>query len=215
MPGLQPVDHVQYCKEHPEAVEYYDATGYRKIPLSTCEGGKEFDKQAEMHVCPGKEEEFQQRHGISGVGLFFAITLPVGFAAAAGWWVYRNWHKQFGQIRLGDTSSSHGFGDGAFSSDSPFVRYPIIAVSALVAVAGAIPLVVSGLWRSGQAAVDRWRYGGAGGFSSLGGGLGGGLGNGSTRPFTTRDSFSRGRGDYAHVDDDEGELLGEDSDEEV
>lgn len=171
-----------------------------------------------MHVCPGKEEEFQQRHGISGVGLFFAITIPVGLAAAAGWWVYRNWNKKFGQIRLGDTSSSHGFGDGAFSSDSPFVRYPIIAISALVAVAGAIPLVVAGLWRSGQAAVDRWRYGSGGGFSSLGGGLGGGLGvggRGGTRPFTTRDSFARGRGDYAHVDDDEGELLGEDSDEEV
>lgn len=205
VPGLQPFDHAQYCKENPSAIEYYDPTGYRKIPLSTCHGGKEFDKQSDAHTCPGKDEEFKQRHGISGVGLFFAITLPFAFAGAVGWWVYRNWGTNFGQIRLGETASNHGFGDGAFSSDSPFVRYPIIAVSAIVAVASAIPLVVSGLWRAGVSAVDRYRYGSGGGFSSLGG----------AGPFTTRDSFARGRGDYEHVDDDEGELLGDDSDEEV
>lgn len=40
---------------------------------------------------------------------------------------------------------------------------------------------------------------------------------GGSRParFTTRDSFARGRGDYAVVDDDEGELLGDESDEDV
>lgn len=205
--GLQPVDHIQYCKENPNAVEYYDPTGYRKIPLSTCMGGQEYDKQSEVHSCPGKEDEFQERHGISGVGLFFAITVPFAVAAAAGWWVYRNWNGKFGQIRLGD--GNHGFGNGAFDSDSPFVRYPIMAISALVAVASALPLVAAGLWRTGVAAFDRLRSGGGGGggFSRLAGG--------GSRPFTTRDSFARGRGDYATVDDDEGELLGEDSDEEV
>lgn len=203
--GLQPVDHVQYCKENPSAVEYYEPTGYRKIPLSTCQGGQEFDKQSDAHFCPGKEEEFNQRHGMSGVGLFFAITIPFAVAAAAGWWVYRNWNGKFGQIRLGDHSNP-GFGNGAFDSDSPFVRYPIMAVSAAVAVAGAVPLLVAGLWKAGVAALDRLRYGGGGSFSRLAGGA---------RPFTTRDSFARGRGDYATVEDDEGELLGEDSDEEV
>jgi len=41
------------------------------------------------------------------------------------------------------------------------------------------------------------------------------MGRGRTARFTTRDSFARGRGDYAIVDEDEGELLGEESDEEV
>lgn len=212
--GLQPVDHIQWCKENPEQVEYYEPTGYRKIPLSTCDGGDEFDKQAPVHPCPGKEPEFEQRHGMSGWGLFLVITIPLALAGAAGWYVYTNYSHKFGQIRLGENSiaSPAGFGGGAFDSDSPLVRYPVMAVSAAVAVAGALPLVVQGLWRSASAAVDRWRYGSGmgGGWSSVGGG-----GGGSTRPFTTRDSFARGRGDYAHVDDDEGELLGEDSEEEV
>jgi len=41
------------------------------------------------------------------------------------------------------------------------------------------------------------------------------LGRGGNRRFTTRDSFARGRGGYAVVDEDEGELLGDESDEEV
>jgi hypothetical protein len=41
------------------------------------------------------------------------------------------------------------------------------------------------------------------------------LSRGGSKRFTTRDSFARGRGDYAVVDDDEGELLGDESDEEV
>lgn len=204
--GLQPLDHKEYCKANPGLIEYYEPTGYRKIPLSTCVGGTEYDKQSEPKACPGKESEYEERHRISGVGLFFAITIPIAFAGAAGWWVWRNWSGKFGQIRLGDTSGP-GFGGGAFESDSPFVRYPVIALSAAVAVAGAIPLVVAALWRSGVAAVDRLRYGDGGSFSRLAGG--------GARPFTTRDSFARGRGDYATVDDDEGELLGEDSDEEV
>ena len=41
------------------------------------------------------------------------------------------------------------------------------------------------------------------------------MSRGSGKRFTTRDSFARGTGDYAVVDTDEGELLGEDSDEDV
>ena len=62
-----------------------------------------------------------------------------------------------------------------------------------MAVAQAIPLLVSSLWRSASSA----------------------FGGSSTRVFTTRDSFARGRGDYAVVDEDEGELLGDESDEDV
>lgn len=67
-------------------------------------------------------------------------------------------------------------------------------VAGAVAVAQALPLLASSLWRSAASALGR---------------------NTSNRRFTTRDSFARGRGDYAVVDEDEGELLGEDSDEEV
>lgn len=66
-------------------------------------------------------------------------------------------------------------------------------VAGIVAVAQALPLLASSLWRSASSALGRSR---------------------GTR-FTTRDSFARGRGDYAVVDEDEGELLGEESDEEV
>ena len=68
-----------------------------------------------------------------------------------------------------------------------------MAIAGLVAIIGAIPLLASSLWRSAMNAI----------------------GKGQRTRFTTRDSFARGRGDYAIVDEDEGELLGEDSDEEV
>lgn len=81
----------------------------------------------------------------------------------------------------------------AFGGEAPYIKYPVMVLAALVAVAQALPLLVSSLFRSLNSA----------------------LGRGSARRFTTRDSFARGRGDYAVVDEDEGELLGDDSDEEV
>jgi hypothetical protein len=68
-----------------------------------------------------------------------------------------------------------------------------VVIAAIAAVAQAVPLLVTSLWRSASNA----------------------MGRGRTARFTTRDSFARGRGDYAIVDEDEGELLGEESDEEV
>ncbi len=66
-------------------------------------------------------------------------------------------------------------------------------LSAAVAVLQAIPLLFSSLWRSASNMLGRNR----------------------TARFTTRDSFARGRGDYVVVDEDEGELLGDESEEEV
>lgn len=214
MQGFSPLSRDDWCARNPDAVDYYEPTGYRKIPLSTCQSGTEMDKSVNVSPCPGKEPDFARKHpGPSGVAIFFAVTIPFAIAAGVGWWVYRNWHAvKFGHIRLGDNGGS------AFDSDRPWVRYPIMAVSAAVAVAGALPLVVSVLWRSAVSAADRWGLlggaggGGRGGWSRLGGGGGWSGGN---RRFTTRDSFARGRGDYAVVDEDEGELLGEDSDEEA
>lgn len=207
VPGLEPLSRDAWCAKHPGAAEYFEPTGYRRLPLTTCVDGQQFDRQSASQACPGHEDEYERIHrGPSGFVLFLVITLPFIAAAAVGWWVWRNWSGTFGQIRLGEQSSG-GVG-GLLDSDAPWVRYPVIAVSALVALVGALPLVVAAVWRTAMGAAERWGFGGSGrgSWSRLGGG---------TRPFTTRDSFARGRGDYDVVDDDEGELLGEDSDEDA
>ncbi|KID77123.1 Vacuolar protein sorting/targeting protein 10 [Metarhizium brunneum] len=194
--GYQPLSGKEWCSRNPNATSYFDPTGYRRIPLSTCEGGRELDKASEEHPCEGHEDEFERKHRTSGTAIFFAVVIPFTLAGAIGWWVYRNWDGKFGQIRLGDTSSS-------FDSDRPWVKYPVIAISAVVAVVATLPLLVGGLWRSATGSYSRVRGGSGQSWFSSG-----------NRRFTTRDSFARGRGDYAIVDDDEGELLGDDSDDD-
>lgn len=80
---------------------------------------------------------------------------------------------------------------GSFNKDSPWIVYPVAAVSALIAVLSAIPLLATSMWRSVSSRFGRGQR------------------------FTTRSSFARGRGNYAVVDPDEDELLGDDDDEEV
>jgi len=184
VPGLEPLDHSQACRDDPDLVEYWAPTGYRRIPLSTCEGGKEMEYTSEVHPCPGKEDEFWKKRGISGVGLFFAITMPILVAVAAGWWVWRNWAGKFGQIRLGEQTT--------FDDQAPYIKYPVMAISAVAALVMALPVVASSLWGQVTKLLSRGR---------------------SAR-FTTRRSFAR-NADYAAVDVDEGELLGDESDEEV
>lgn len=202
--GHAPLDAETWCSAHPDTIEYYEPTGYRRVPLTTCVDGQQLDKVGEPVPCKGHDEEFERKHRTSGVAIFFAVIIPFAAAGAVGWYVYRNWNGKFGQIRLGEQGSS------AFDSDRPWVKYPVIVLSALVAVVGALPVVVGSLWRAGKGLAERWGIGkdSRGGWSRLSGG-------GRTARYTTRDSFARGRGDYAAVDDDEGELLGEDSDEEV
>ncbi|KAF2152981.1 Oligoxyloglucan reducing end-specific cellobiohydrolase [Myriangium duriaei CBS 260.36] len=191
--GLQPADHSAICKENPDALDWSEPTGYRKIPLSKCQGGKELDSSTK-HPCPGKEKEFAKKNGIGGWGVFFAIVIPVSVAAGVGYWVWNNWDGKFGRIRLGDGGPGMS---SALDSDSPLVKYPVLAISGLVAVLAALPMLVGSVWR---AAMNRFGRGGSYGYS---------------RPYTSRGSFQRSRGDYAVVDEDEGELLGEESDEEV
>ncbi|RYO75072.1 hypothetical protein DL762_010213 [Monosporascus cannonballus] len=199
--GLKPMSAEQYCAEHPDEVTFYEPSGFRRIPLTTCKGGNEMDKVLTAHPCPGHEEEFERARRASGVAIFFAVIIPVALASLAGWWVWRNWQGKFGQIRLGEQSS--------LDNGAPWVKYPVVAVSAVVALVGTLPLLAGSLWRSISLVFDRFRGGGSGRgeYSWLHGGR--------QRRFTTRDSFARGRGDYAVVDEDEGELLGDDSDDEV
>ncbi|KAF4628287.1 hypothetical protein G7Y89_g9863 [Cudoniella acicularis] len=183
--GYMPADHSLICEVEPDTVEYFEPTGYRRIPVTTCEGGTQFDINDKPKPCPGKGDQFNKKHGPSAASIFFAITIPIAVAMGVGYWVWRNWASKFGQIRLGEQSS--------FDGEAPYIKYPVLVVAGIAAVAQALPLLASSLWRSASTAIGR----------------------GPSRRFTTRDSFARGRGDYAIVDEDEGELLGDESDEEV
>ncbi|KAL9613874.1 MAG: hypothetical protein Q9167_001611 [Letrouitia subvulpina] len=184
--GLAPPDHSKVCKDDPSRMSYYLPTGYRRIPLDTCQGGRELEKfESKEKPCPGKEPEYERAHrGLSGFWIFvLAVLLPAGVAGGIGYWVWQHWDGKFGRIQLSD-------GGRSFDTDGAWVRWPVAVVSAVVAVVAAVPLLAGSLWR--------WASG---------------LFGGRSRRYTTRSSFARGRGDYAVVDDDE--LLGEDEDEEA
>jgi hypothetical protein len=206
VPGLPKPDHSLACASDPELIEYYEPTGYRRLPQTTCQGGDrgEMDRGT-MHACPNKEEEFDRKHGISGAGLFFAIVIPIAAATAFGYFVYTRWDAKFGQIRLGESSGlgGLGFGSGSGSGGSGGARevalaIPVAVIAGVVAVAQALPLVLSSLWRSGVGLFKR----------------GSGSRGGYQRPYASRGSFAARRGDYSHVVDDEDELLGAEEFEE-
>jgi hypothetical protein len=186
-PGVNPLPAEHVCEADPQRVEYFPVTGYRKIPISTCAGGRELEYGGGTpSPCPNHEEEFEKKYGISGAVIFFAIILPIAGAAAVGYYIWKKWDGKFGRIRLGDTG---------VSGESPWIAWPVAVISAIVAVLASIPLVVGSVWRTVSSRFSR-------GYSNV-------------PTYTSRDSFARGRGDYANVDNDEGVLLGDDSDEEV
>ncbi|KKK22888.1 hypothetical protein P175DRAFT_0448026 [Aspergillus ochraceoroseus IBT 24754] len=186
VPGLEKQDAAAYCKANPDAIEYWEKTGYRRIPQTTCQGGKNLD-HLERKPCPGKHEEFDKKHGISGVGLFFAIVTPITVAVAVGYYAFTRWDGKFGQIRLGETqATSQGF----LSRDSLLITVPIAIVAGIVAVAKTLPLLATSLWRSVSGYVHIGRN------------------RGYSRPYSSRASFAARRGDYTSVVDDEDELLG-------
>ena len=197
--GLKTLKPEDVCKKDPDLMEYSEITGYRRIPLTTCEGGVEYDLTSATHSCPGHEPEYAKKHGISGIGLFFAIVLPVAAAAGIGYWVWQNWDNKFGRIRLGGDSGplATSTGYSAFDRDAPWIKFPVMAVSGIVAVLAAVPMLVGSLWSFASTRLGRSR------------------GGSYARPYTSRSSFARGRRDYAVVGDDEGSLLGEESDDDV
>ncbi|KAJ5086278.1 hypothetical protein NUU61_007585 [Penicillium alfredii] len=187
VPGLPKPDHKVQCTANPDLVGYWEPTGYRRIPQSTCLGGLQMDQEV-SHPCPNKEEEYQKKHGISSVGLFFAIVIPIAAATAAGYYVYTRWDGKFGQIRLGESTAPS---TSRLSRDSPLVAVPVAVIAGVVAVAQALPLLAMSLWRSASGYV-RARS------------------RSYQQPYSTRGSFAARRGDYTHVVDDEDELLGAD-----
>jgi len=212
VPGLKPKDPEEICRANPEIDTWFEVSGYRKLPLSTCEGGTELDKAVESHACPGHEDEYRKKNGISGAALFFAIVLPIAAAAIVGWFAWKQLESRFGRIRLGDeTPRVGGIGGGASSrlssmldGDSLFVRIPVVIVSAAAAGIMAVPTVIGALVK----AVRGRGSGGAGGSGRYGGSGG----------YTSRGSFARARGrqqDYNAVQSgDEDDLLGDDFSED-
>ena len=59
------------------------------------------------HECPGHGDEFNKKHGVSGVAIFFAVVIPFAVAGGIGYWVWKNWANRFGQIRLGEQCKSY------------------------------------------------------------------------------------------------------------
>ena len=199
VPGLEPPDHTENCRKNPKQIEFWYPTGYRKIPLSTCQGGTEHDKITSS-PCPGHEGEYNEKHGLSGVGLFFVIIIPIFLATGFGYWAYQKWQtdgfSNFGQIRLGD-----GLGGG--SGQSPFISVPVAILSAVVAIASAIPLLAMSLWRSAK------------GYAPVGGGSSRGrFGDAGSGPYRSRDAFANRTQDYSQVVEDD-ELLGDGLDDEA
>ncbi|KAK6203150.1 vacuolar protein sorting/targeting protein 10 [Scheffersomyces amazonensis] len=105
--GLSPSDREnEYCSKE-GAFEYFEPTGYRKIPLSTCVGGQEFDSW-KAKPCHGMEKEFNKHYGkeVTGGKLFILLFVPLFVFIFATWFVYdrgirRNGgFKRLGQIRL-------------------------------------------------------------------------------------------------------------------
>ncbi|KAK9246539.1 hypothetical protein V1506DRAFT_487695 [Lipomyces tetrasporus] len=180
--GYSPPDHSAICQQMPSLVEWFEPTGYRLIPLSTCVGGQQLAGTI-AHACPGHDDEFENRHrGIHGFGLFLLIVLPFGMAAVVAYVLYNHYYGQYGQIRLGETDFDMRIGLG---TENGLLKYPIIAVSAVIAFFSALPAIAQQLftnWR-GRASRPSRLYRGRNG----------------TDPFHLNRTNSSGRYQYAPV----------------
>lgn len=77
----------------------------------------------EAKPCAGKEDKFKEKHGPSGIAIFFAVIIPFLLAGGVGYWVWKNWANKFGQIRLGEQGRSsplRAFLSTVFPSFHPF-----------------------------------------------------------------------------------------------
>lgn len=140
--GLDPPDHSVVCKE--EGVNSWtEPTGYRKIPITTCVGGKDFDRGSE-HACDGKEDQYRKtRKGLHGFWLFVVVMIPF---VAAGYIGHHVWNRtsgrSLGQIRLGDDS----FENEIYHGRDKIQEYAVVMVSGIIAVLGAVPMIATVLW---------------------------------------------------------------------
>lgn len=102
--GLSAADRMSEMCNKPGTFEYFQPTGYRKIPLSTCVGGKQFDA-LKVKACPGHEKEFNEAHGrdVGSGKLFIIIFVPALVFFATVFFVYdRGIRRNGGFLRLGE-----------------------------------------------------------------------------------------------------------------
>lgn len=132
--GLTPESPSDICKKS-EAVEYFQPSGYRKIPLSTCEGGLKLDTASDPQPCPGKEAEFKEKYNVKGFPFFTLFFVPFIIVALTAWFVYvrgirRNGgFARFGEIRLGDDTLIEN--NGTDKAVNFLVRSGLYALSGL------------------------------------------------------------------------------------
>ncbi|KAI0461954.1 vacuolar protein sorting/targeting protein PEP1 [Komagataella kurtzmanii] len=107
--GESPLDYSEICRRDPTSIEYFLPTGYRKVGLSTCEGGLELDNWNPV-PCPGKTREFNRKYGTGATGykIVVIVAVPLLVLLGATWFLYEKGIKRnggfarFGVIRLGE-----------------------------------------------------------------------------------------------------------------
>lgn len=135
--GLSPAEPSEICEKVPDLIEYFEPTGYRKIPLSTCEGGLRLDVASDPSPCPGKEEEFNRKYGVGGRSFILIFIVPFLIFTATAWFVYERGIRRnggfarFGEIRLGDDDLIEN--NGTDKMVNSIVRSGLYAVSGFFA----------------------------------------------------------------------------------
>jgi hypothetical protein len=74
----EPLPNDSSCRGDSEV--WYERTAYRKLPISSCEGGLNIDHGPE-HSCPGLR-------GHSTFFWLFIFAIPCLFAGVVGYWFY-------------------------------------------------------------------------------------------------------------------------------
>ncbi|KAH6903602.1 vacuolar protein sorting/targeting protein 10 [Coprinopsis sp. MPI-PUGE-AT-0042] len=92
-----------------DADVWYERTAYRRIPYSSCEGGKRPDRGTE-HPCPGFKSQ-------GGWFWLFMLMVPFAFTALVGYYYWRRSGVARGTIRLPGGADTRGPLYGSSGSD--------------------------------------------------------------------------------------------------
>lgn len=101
--GLSAADRMTEMCSKEGTFEYFKPTGYRKLPMSTCVGGKQFDA-LNVQACPGHEKEFNEAHGrkVGSGKIMILIFIPLIVFVGTVYFVYdRGIRRNGGFLRLG------------------------------------------------------------------------------------------------------------------
>ena len=150
VPDLKKPNHEESCAKNKSLIEWYEPTGYRRIPLTKCVGGKELDK-GEVKPCPGHEKEFNERHGPSGWAIFFGIIFALTVAGAIGWYVWNRSTGKFGYVVYYNLLQ-------ACKDRTNGERHLVLSVLGRIRAVGSHRSYVTRLLLSVQLLLSRWRY---------------------------------------------------------